>query len=474
MYFKRSRIFSLLLILLLPAISIGQPVWSLQRCIDYALENNLDIRQQMLNEQRVAADINQGYANLLPSLGAYSSQGFNYGRTVDRFTNEFATERVFGHNMYGSSDVILFAGFQNVNNIRYHLARQSALRYDTERLQNDIILAIAGAYLQILYQEDMLKVATEQLNVIEQQVERTRVLFNGGTVARGALLDMEAQAAQERLVLQQVENNLSLSYLELIHLLDLDPAEPFVVQRPELEVEGLLGIDHAQVVLERALSLEPSVLAAHERIQMAEKGLAINRGALAPRLSFSASVGTGYSEAAISVLDYVETGTRSQIGFTESNEAVYQPNYSPVIVKKPYRDQLSDNFNTQLMLNLQIPIFNRLQTRTRVTQSRIDLESARMQYDQVKNNLSKVIQQAHADATAAYQKYLSTQKSKDAFQESFHYVEQRFDVGLISTVEYNESKARLARAEAELLQAKYEFIFKSKILEFYQGKGLEL
>ncbi|MEE4177668.1 MAG: TolC family protein [Bacteroides sp.] len=452
----------------------GQAVWTLDRCLDYALKHNLDIQLQMLAEREAEVDVKQGFGNLLPTLGAYSQQGYNYGRTVDRFTNEFVTERVFLHNLYAGSDVILFSGFQNINQIRYYNASRSALRYDTEKMKNDLVLAIAGAYLQILYHHDMLEVAQAQLEVVTQQLERTQVLFEGGKLAQGALLEMEAQLARERMGLQQAKNNLKLSELEMIHLLQLDPGEGFVVERLALDVDHAHMLFDPSQVYNKALGHEPSVQAAAERIEMAGNNLAIARGGYSPRLIMSANLGTGYSGAALSLVDMIETGTYQTIGFTESNEPVYQEIKQPVYEKKPYRDQLRDNYNTQFSLGLSIPILNHFQTRNRVSRARIQLEGARVQLEQAKYRLHQTVQKAHADALAAYENYLANEKSLEAFEQAFRYSEQRFSLGVVSSIEYNEARTNLAQARAEAIQSKYQYIYMLKILEFYRGEGFSL
>ncbi len=460
--------------LMLPFLSTGQSVWTLERCFDHALSNNLHIKQQEFAEERTRNDLRQSYANLFPNLNAISQQGYNYGRTVDPFTNEFATESVAYQRIYATSGVTLFSGFQNINNIRLHLAQNTAFRYDTERMQNDIILSIASAYLQILYFKDMVEVTRQQLDVMEQQVERTRILMQGGTVARGGMLEIEAQAAQERLNLLNMENNLNLAYLELIHMLDLDPGEPFTIERPDLAVGEEYLFQDPTVVLEKALGFEPSVMAAGQRIRMAESGLAMARGEQSPRISFGASYGSGYSGAARRQIGQESTGQFTEIGRTASNEAVLRELTMPIFERISYRDQIKENMNQAIQLELYIPIFNRLQVRRRIQNSRVDLETARISYEITRNNLTKTIEQAHADATAAYQRYLATTKSQEAFRESFKDSEQRLNLGMISMVEYNEAKARLARSEADALQAKYEYIFSARILEFYQGRGFNL
>jgi outer membrane protein len=429
----------------------AQKTWSLQDCIDYAIENNITIKQQYLNEESVRYELDQSYANFLPNLNAEGQHGFSFGRSVDPFTNEFSTERIMRQNGGISSSVVLFAGFQNMNYLRRNMLRNTAIRFDTERLQNDLTLTIAAAYMQILYNEDFVETARQQVEIIEQQLERTRILFDGGTLPRGNVLEIEARMAEEELNLITAKNHLRLSYLELIQLLDLDPMDEFLIQRPEIEVTDQAGIENPNFLFEKALQNEPGIKAANSKVFVAEKQLALERGRMSPSLSLVGSMGTGYSEAALRF---------------NANGDLAEP--------IPYREQIRNNLSQFVGLNLRIPIFNRWEVRTRIQQSRIEFERARNNYDLTRLDLNKTIHQAHADALAALQKYQATVKSLDAFEESFSYMRQRFELGMVSAVEFNESQARLARAEREALQARYDFVFKVKIMEFYTGEGFRL
>lgn len=447
--------------------------WSLQDCIDYAMKNNIEIKLQYLNEQEAEQSLKQSYANFLPSLNANFQQGYSYGRSVDPFTNEFSTERIMRQNSNASSSVVLFSGFQNVNYLRYQLLRNTAMRYDTEKLQNDIVLTIAAAYMQILYSEDFVETALQQKEVITQQLERTRALYEGGTLPRGSVLEIEARLAEEELNLITARNNLRMAYLELIQILDLDPADEFTIERPQTEMTDNEIIASPQAIFEKALQVQPSVKSAESRVNMAEKQISLERGRLSPSLFLEGNIGTGYSEASMQFAGTVNTG-EEQIGYLADQTPVYAQQFASVFERKPYRDQIRDNFSQYVGLSLRIPIFNRWEVRTRIQQSRVELARARNQSDLTRNNLNKAIQQAHADALAALQKYNATEKSLDAFTESFNYTQQRFELGMVSSVEFNESQSRLAAAERDALQAKYDFIFKMKIMEFYMGEGFNL
>ncbi len=450
-------------------------VWSLERCIAHALENNLDVRIQRLSEEKADHDLVQSYTNLLPGINANTNFGLNYGRSIDQVTNEIYTERIGSQSLSASGNLTLFAGFRTINNIRYNLARQTAFRYNTESMENDLILTIANAYLQILYLEDMLEVAAEQLELSREQTRRTRILLEGGAVSRRDLLEMEAVEAEEQVRYTNVRNNLNLAYLELIHLLELDPSEPFTVQRPNIDVSAFRFFYDPTEVFEKVLIIEPSLRAAKYRISMAEKGLSIANGERMPTISLNTSLRSRYSEAYRLPVNQNGNGkslTSGQNGlFSASNPSNENP---PIMEIVPYRDQLTENYARSAFITLSIPILNQFQARTRIQHARIDLDQARMSFEQTKNNLSRIIHQAHADAMAAYEEYNSNTKALEASRESYNYAEQGYTLGQVSTLELNEAKARLNRAEINLIQSMYEFVFKVNILEFYQGEGFVL
>ena len=451
--FHKLSIALLSFIILFPFSLHGQSIWSLERCIDYALEHNLDIRQQRLEVDRAGHNVTQAYANMAPNLNAGVRAGFNFGRSIDEVTNEFFTERVASQNMSMSSSFTLFAGFQTINNIRRNLAMQTALKYDSERLENEIILTIANAYLQVLYFEDMLEVAEQQMENARQQVERTRVMVEGGALSKGELLEIEAIAAEQEARYTNTNNQLSLAYLELMNLLELDPTEDFTVERPPVDVEDVSAMHDPEAVYRKALQIEPSVAAASKRIELADHQLSIARGQRIPSLVLNSSIGTAYSE-----------------GFRQ----MVENNGEPVFETIPYRDQISENLSRSIHVTLQIPVFNNLRTRTNIQHARIDRDRAEIQLERTKTRLNQLIHQSHADAMAAYQTYLSNTKALEAARESLLHADESFRLGLMSTLEYNEAVTRFNRAETNLIQSTYEFVFMVKILEFYQGEGFVL
>lgn len=452
----------------------AQDTWSLERCINHALENNLDIRNQHLQLEGAGHDVMQSYMYMLPSINTGSRLSVSYGRSTDDVTNEIFTERIMSQRLSANASLVLFSGFRTINNIRYQLARQTAFRYDTEKHQNDLILTIANAYLQIMYFEDMLEIRAEQLELSRQKVSHTRVLLNGGTVSQRDMLEMEAIAAEYEVAYTSVENQLNLSYLELIHLLELDPEDDFRIERPELQLSEVQFFYDAAVIYENASHIEPGLGAARERILMAENGLAMVKGERMPTLSLGAELGSAYSDVFERLVE-PNNHSRTLNSHTAYNLPV-RKNDEPLPVWEtiPYRDQLSENYSRNAHITINIPIFNHFQTRTRVQQARIQVDQARNNYERTKNQLSRVIHQAHADAKAAYTEYLSNAKALEASEASFAFAEEGFNLGRVSTYEFSEAQARLNRAQVNMLQSMYEFVFKVKILEFYQGEGFVL
>jgi outer membrane protein len=460
---------------LLPAASaFAQEVWTLEACVAHALENNIQIKQQKLGVDMARENLLQGQAGRFPNLNANASHGYNFGRTIDPFTNEFATERVQFNNFNIGSGMTLFSGFQIHNSVKQREKELEASRYDVETMQNDISLAVASAYLQILFSMELLEVALNQLDITEQQVSRTAQLVDAGTLPRGSLFTVQAQLAGEEVQAVNARNQLDMAYLNLVQLLDLETAEDFQIYVPEIAIEPGDDLEHSPMqIYSTAVRTQPQVLAANFRVASAERGLQVARGGRSPMLSIRGSYGTGFSGASREVTD-VFMGEPRQIGETATGVPVFAPSFEYDTRIKPFRDQLSDNLNRNIGLYLTIPIFNNYQTRTAIGRSQIAVENARLSNQLVRDQLFKTIQQAHADAGAALKRYMASEKNVRALEEAFMYTEQRFNVGMVNVLEYNDAKNRLTAAQSDMLQSKYEFVFRAKILDFYVGIPIAL
>src|SRR3989339_782587 len=269
----------------LSSFSFSQEKWTLERCIEYALKNNIQIKQQELNSEYAKNNLRQSKLNILPTVNGSAAQNYSWGRSVDRFTNTFSEDRTMSVNFGLSSSITVFNGFQNYNTVRQKNFDMMAGLQNLEKAKNDISLSISSSYLQILFNLEFLEIAKSQLDITKLQVERTKKLVDAGSVANGNLLQVEAQAAQEDLQVVNAENNLTLSYLTLIQLLDIDSVEFFQIDKPDFEnfdmSAALLTADLVYLEAEKNL---PQVRASEYSLRSAESGLALARGNMSPRL----------------------------------------------------------------------------------------------------------------------------------------------------------------------------------------------
>lgn len=455
---------------------VGQG-WTLEQCIDYALKNNIQVKQSELNTELSQVNLLQSKANLLPSLNANAAHSYNIGRTIDRFTNQFANAQVLSQNFGVSTDITLFSGLQNINTIHQNRYDYLANKYGVDKMKNDISLNVATAYLQVLYAMEALNNSRNQMGITSAQVERTQKMVDAGAAAKDALLDMQAQLASEELNYTNAQNQLDISYLSLAQLLNILIVENFKIIKPELNIadQQLLGINAAQIY-NSAVSNLPEIKSAEYKVKSADKGLNVAWGGLSPRLSFAASYGTGYSGLSqrLSTPPAFQS-YRPNGSLTSGGDTVLAPYFSdPVFEKIPFADQYKDNVNKSFGFYLTVPIFNRFQTKAAIDRARIQKLNAELSVELTKLQIQKAIQQAYADASAALRKYDAAQKALNAMQESFKYTEQKFNIGMMNTNDYNTAKNKLNETQSNLLQAKYEYVFKTKVLDFYQGKPLKL
>lgn len=454
----------------------AQETWSLSKCIEHALQNNIQVKQNLLSADLAKANYDQSIAAMAPSLNAGASHGYNWGQRIDPFTNQFATNRVRSNNLGLSSSVTLFNGLQMQNTVKKNNLDLMASHYDVEKMQNDVALNVATAYLQALFTEELLLVAKNQLMITSNQAERTQKLVEAGVLPEGSLFDIQAQMASDEWQVSNAENQKDLAYLSLKQLMNLKGDATLSIEKPEIEVPAdALAESSPSAIYNTALTNQPEIKSAETTVLSADKGLAIAKGTVSPSISITGSIGTGYSGLSKQVTGY-EIGIPSPSGITATGDSVY--NFSdaiiPTLETTPFGDQLEQNLNENLTFNLNIPIFNGWQSRTAIARAKINRQSAELALEASKLQLEQTIQQAHADAKAALKQYFASTKALEALDKSFEYAQKRFDVGLLNPTDFNETKTRLANAESEAVRAKYDYVFKLKVLDFYQGKPLTL
>ncbi len=430
----------------------AQQTWDLQKCINYALENNIQIQQQTINTDYYGNELQQAKNNRLPSLSGGLSNSFNFGRSL-QYDNTYADYNSNQTSGNLSANMTLWNGFILQNSINKADLDLKAALADLQKAKDDIMLYIAAAYLEILFTQELVQVAEDQMAVTKMQIDRTGKLVDAGSLAKGSLLEIEAQLASEELNLVNQENALQLAYLNLYQLLELPATEQFKITEPILPVVKANGtLLNSMDIFRTAVGFRPEVKSAEYRLGSYKEQVAIAKGSLYPSLTIGA--------------DYYNT---------YNNKYFYSPteeNPNPGVIS--FGDQLKNNDRYGVGVNLSIPIFRKGQVRTQVKNAELQVLNQELELQSTKNVLRKDIEQAYTNAVAALKKYIASNKAVESMQEAFRYTEEKFNVGMVNTVEYNQSKNNLARAKSELAQAKYDYIFRTKILDFYNGETIEL
>ena len=424
--------------------------WTLERCISYAIENNIQIKQSALQQESARLDKTQSLAQMFPNLNASGGFNMNFGRNIDPGTNAFVNEQVNSNNWRVGSNVTLFNGLRLLNSFKQSQLDLIAAEYDVQGLGNDISMNIATAFMQVMFNEELLLVAQEQFDITSEQLARTVKLVDAGSLPEGMAFDVEAQLASNELQVINMENALSASVLALKQMLNLQASENFRIKRPDSDVPMEdLGTTTVGTVYDHALNNWPQIKARETRLESARKSEQIAFASYTPTLSANGSVSTFFSSSF------------EDIDFTTFER-------TPI----PYGDQMERNLSESVGLSLSVPIFNGLQSRTAVKKARLGRMNAELQLQDQKNQLYSSVQQAYNDAQAAKRQYDASDKSVNATEKAFEYAEQRYKVGMMNTLEFNTSSNNVARSRSELLRSKYDYIFKMKVLDFYQGKPI--
>jgi len=469
---SKQMLLLLIFALCIKSMAAQEKEWTLDECIQYAMKNNIQVKQQILLTNYQENNLLQARLDLLPDVNAGLNKGFNYGRTVET-TSEYVDTDIQSMNYYIGASFTLFNGFQQLNTIARNKYNFLAVSKDSEKMKNDIMLNIATAYLQILFNEELLETSKKQLITTIEQVDVTQKLVEAGSLARGSLLEIQAQQASEELLVINAENQLREAKLLLTQMLDLKSDADFNIVSPEIDLSAeALNFPLLSEVYTKAVQM-PEIQSAEYKLNSSEKSLDIARGYYSPRLSLSINYGSSYSDAR-KIMNI--TGNVPQtIGYVEGTNLPVlslMPQYETL--NYSMNDQFRDNANTSITFGLSIPIFNGWQAKTAVSNAKIDIENSNYNLELAKNTLYKEIQQSHSNAVSALAKYSGNKKALEAMSESFKYTQQKFDLGIVNSLDYNTSKTKLAKTESDLLQAKYEFIFAVNVLRFYMGENFRI
>ena len=454
--------------------SHAQEAWTLQQCIDYALSHNISVKQSELNEDFSKESFQQSKAGFLPNLNGNASQNYFYGRSIDPTTNLYTNNEVRSNNFSLSSSVPVFEGFQLQNALKQSKLNYLSSQYDLEKIKNDISLTVVTYYLQILYNRELLQSTTERVNATRIQRDKAQRMYELGAVAKGSLLEFEAQFSGDEVQLVNAQSLLDQSILSLTQLLELDSVKDFTIVEPVVEIAAMsIPVEDANSIYSIALKTQPDIKSFEYKVMSAEKGLSVARAGRYPRLSVGGSISTNYSSAS-QTFTTSPSGNYPIIGFAFDTIPVYSASsgFNVEAKEKSFKSQFDDNISKFVGFSLSVPIFNGWSAKTNINHAKINLQRSQLNLQSTKKSLYKSIQQAVSDAKSANKRYQANDKSVQSLNESFSYNEQKFNTGMISLYDYLLSKNNLAKAKADLLQAKYDFIFRIKVLDFYLGKPL--
>jgi|TARA_B100001063_G_scaffold245822_1_gene282714 outer membrane protein len=479
------RILKLFIVYLIPLVSYTQNKsvlkLDLQQCIEIALENNLQLKRSLLNYEIQKVGHIQSKLQQTPSLNIFSNYGNNWGRSVDPTTNTFLSTTSNFSGIGASSNITLFSGFSVRNSIKQSKSLLEKSVFDLENTKNNVMLSVVSQYLSIMLVMDRLENARYQYQSTREQLSRTIKLVEAGSIAVTNKLNLEAQLAGDELAVIQQENGYRLSILQLKQILLLENNADISIERPVVELNPSTVVDsNPNEIYDVAISLLPEIKSAEKSAESSLYNLKISKGGRYPTISASSSFNSNYSSYANRQRDFYDGFSMqpTTIGYLTSNplETVSSMSLVPNVVgsDKDFTvfEQWKDYLSKSLSFSISIPIFNRYTTSGNIKRAKLNKELSDINLIEAKNQVRQTIETSYNDALAASKSYSATVKQVRALEESFRIIQSQYDLGSINFTEYQISNNNLVRAKNDMLSSKYDYIFKLKVLDFYQGKEL--
>ncbi|MES2411333.1 MAG: TolC family protein [Bacteroidota bacterium] len=444
--------FRLIFILLLGFTSAAQQKkWTIQECVEYALKNNISVKNSELDIKLANIDKSLAVGLFLPNLNSTFSHSWSIGANTNPVTNVRENQTTQYTQVGLSSSVTLYNGLQNQNRLRRAKMSQLASQYQLTKMQDDISLYVANAYLEILFNKENLKVQQNQLANDEKQMNRTQEMVNAGSIPKGDLLDMKATIASDNQKVVAAENALLISRLSLAQLLALDDFENFDIADVDIEAkESPVMSETPETIVEKAKQVRVEIKIAQTNLDIAQRDIKIARGALHPSLNFGYNFGTNasYSDRIVGV-----------DGF--GNPIVARP--------LPVFDQFSNNKGHNFGLQLSVPILNGLSAKNNLERYKVIYEKTKNAFDQANIDLETNVYKAITDAKGALKTYESALSTLEARQQAFDYAKEKYAVGLMNAFDFNQSQTIYVASQSDVIRAKYDYIFKMKVVELYFG-----
>ena len=442
---KKGIVFILSFIMF--ATVLAQPqAWTFQQCLDTALHRNITVNQSRLSNELNKVSLEQYKANRIPSVNASANEALNLGKNIDPTTNSFVTEAYHSTNMGISSSYNLFNGLQNANTIRQYRLTVEAGQYDIEKAKNDVTLNITTGYLQVLFANEILSVAKSQAEATAVQVDRTAKMVDAGKSPESDLLQIKSQFATDNLAVITAQNQLDLAKVTLMQLMEIPITDQFNVVVPEMTEPSAVILQTNEEIYKKSLDVLPQISSAAIKTNASLMALKVTEGARWPRLNFGANLNTNFASSR-------KKGNVNPQGY-------------------PFFEQLWDNIGQSFSLGLSIPIYSNRQIKSNIDRAKINSMTAQLNEQNTKNVLRKSIEQTYTDLKAAIKKYEATKEQLSAVKSVYENAQKKFDVGVMTATDFLIQKNNYEQSQSNLIQAKFDYIFKGKILDFYQGKEI--
>lgn len=447
--------------------------FTLRQCIEYAWLNNPDVRQAVLSNEMARIDKRQSYTNLLPNISLNGGQNYQFGRTIDRFSNQFTDQTIRSNNFSLNAGLLLFNGLQNQNNIRMQKALEQASNRNIDAGRNQIALSVANAFLLIIQADENIKNARFQTESTQQNIIRASKLYEAGRTDQGNLLMLKAQLANEELNLVNAENSKNAALLNLKTLMQYPADKSLDIVAPAIPEELLINTLGVQELYAIAVESMPQIKAAAYQAEAAGFQSRISKGSRYPSISLYASLSTVFSQNAKTITGYQLAGIQP-IGYTQGGDTVFQPLLRYQTATIDFGKQLRDNLGQGAGITLNWNIFNGFQVRNQIQKAAINKQISDINLQRAKNNLMNEINSALNSYNAARARFNASKNSVEAQKLSYEFLQKRFEAGAGTSYDFIQAKNSYLQSQSQELQARYELLFRSLILEFYKGNPIQL
>ena len=471
-----KKLISIIIVLITIGTQAQNKKWTLIECVQYALDNNISVKQSELDLESTDLDKLTAIGSFLPSLNIGSGVSENTGLSFNPVTNNAQTTTFLSASGNINVGYTIFDGLRNIRTVQRAEISKLASQYRLDKMKDDISLFVANGYLQVLMNKANLEVLKSQNEVTKEQIQRTQDLVDAGSLPRGDLLEIQATDASEQQSIINAENTVRISLISLAQLLLIKEYETF-----DIEDEGYdlidAGIAEKDIteILTQAKETRSEIKIAEQNVELAMKDLQIAKGSIYPTLTAFFGYNTRYTNTPnfVSEIDPDNPFSTQQIGVVEATGQAVVGEFPNTIAREvsadPFIDQLSLNDGIGYGLNLNIPIFNGFATRANVKRNKINLERTKYQLEQAELDLESTVYQAYVDAKGAQKSFEAAQTALESQQLAYDYAKERYDVGLTNAFDFSQSKLRFDNAQIELNRSKYDYIFRLKVLELYFG-----